>query len=71
MTTPGSNHYRLTNASFTTSNRHDASFHLKCGTIEYRPNDAVLLKNVVLLIGDVPVLYFPLFVQSLKDSLPT
>lgn len=71
VTTPGFNHYRLTNASFTTSNRQDPSFHLKCGTIEYRPNDEVVLKNVVLFIGNVPVFYFPLFVQSLTDSRPT
>jgi LPS-assembly protein len=71
VTTPGFNHYRLTNAQFTTSNRENPSFHLQAGTIEYRPNDDVVLKNVVLFIGDVPVFYFPLFVQSLRDSRPT
>jgi LPS-assembly protein len=71
VTTPGFNHYRLTNAEFTTSNREHPSFHLKASTIEYRPNDEVVLKNVVLFIGDVPVFYFPIFVQSLTDSRPT
>jgi LPS-assembly protein len=71
VTTPGFNHYRLTNAYFTTSNRQNPSFRLKASTIEYRPNDEVVMKNVILFIGDVPVLYFPIFVQSLTDSRPT
>ena len=71
VTTPDFNHYHLTNASFTTSNRQNPSFHLKASTIEYRPNDEVVLKNVVAYVGNVPVFYFPLFVQSLTDSRPT
>jgi LPS-assembly protein len=71
VTTPDFNHYRLTNANFTTSNREKPSFHLHASTIEYRPNDEVVLKNVVVYVGDVPVFYVPLFVQSLTDSRPT
>ncbi len=71
VTTPGFNHYHLTNATFTTSNRQNPSFHLEASTIEYRPNDEVVLKNVLVFVGDVPVFYFPLFVQSLTDSRPT
>jgi LPS-assembly protein len=71
VTTPGDNHYRLTDALFTTSNRENPSFHLKASTIEYRPNDEVVLKNVVAYVGDIPVFYFPIFVQSLTDSRPT
>jgi LPS-assembly protein len=71
VTTPGFNHYRLTDAMFTTSNRQNPSFHFQASTIEYRPNDEVVLKNVVVYVGDIPVFYFPLFVQSLTDSRPT
>jgi LPS-assembly protein len=70
VTTPGINHYRLTNASFTTSNRESPSFRLQAGTVEYRPGDEVVLKNMVLFVGDVPIFYFPIFVQSLKDTRP-
>jgi LPS-assembly protein len=70
VTTPEFSHYRLTNASFTTNNRQNPSFHLEATTVEYRPNDEVVLKNVLLYIGNVPVLYFPIFVQSLTDSRP-
>jgi len=70
VTTPEFNHYRLTNASFTTDNREKPSFHMEASTIEYRPNDEVVLKNVLFYVGDVPVFYVPLFVQSLTDSRP-
>ncbi len=71
VTTPGMNHYRLKDASFTTSNRANPSFHLEANTIEYRPNDEVVMKNVVVYVGEIPVFYFPIFVQSLTDSRPT
>jgi LPS-assembly protein len=71
VTTPGENHYRLTDGSFTTNNRQNPSFHFQASTIEYRPNDEVVLKNVVVYIGKIPVFYFPIFVQSLTDSRPT
>jgi LPS-assembly protein len=70
VTTPEPNHYRLKDASFTTSNRENPSFHLEATTIEYRPGNQIVLKNVLLYIGDVPVLYFPIFVQSLIDPRP-
>ena len=71
VTTPEFNHYRLTNATFTTNNREHPTFHMEASTIEYRPNDVVVLKNVLLFVGEVPVAYFPVFVQSLTDSRPT
>ena len=71
VTTPDANHYHLVDASFTTSNREHPSFHMQAATIEYRPNDEVVLKNVVLYVGDIPVFYLPIFVQSLTDSRPT
>jgi LPS-assembly protein len=70
VTTPDPNHYRLKEASFTTSNRQNPSFHLEATTMEYRPNNQVVMKNVLLYIGDVPVFYFPIFVQSLIDKRP-
>ncbi len=71
VTTPEFNHYRLSNATFTTNNREHPSYHMEASTIEYRPNDVVVLKNVLLFIGNVPIAYFPIFVQSLTDSRPT
>ncbi len=70
VTTPEFSHYRLTNATFTTNNREKPSFHMEASTVEYRPNNEVVLKNVVLYVGDVPIFYFPIFVQSLTDNRP-
>ncbi len=70
VTTPELNHYRLTDASFTTSNREHPSFHLEAGTMEYRPDNDIVMKNVVLYVGNVPIFYFPIFVQSLVDKRP-
>jgi LPS-assembly protein len=64
-------HYHLVDASFTTSNREHPSFHMHAGTIEYRPNDEVVLKNVIVYVGSIPVFYLPILVQSLQDSRPT
>ncbi|MCE0522787.1 MAG: hypothetical protein LV480_07740 [Methylacidiphilales bacterium] len=71
VTTPEFNDYHLTDALFTTSNRQNPSFHFEASTIEYRPNDEIVLKNVVAYVGNVPVLYLPIYVQSLTDSRPT
>jgi LPS-assembly protein len=70
VSTPDQNHYRIHDANFTTSNEAHPSFHLEATTMEYRVADEVVMKNVLLYIGDVPVMYFPIFVQSLKDSRP-
>jgi len=70
VTTPGFNHYHLTDATFTTDNRENPSFHLAASTIEYRPNDEIVLKNVLFYVGKIPILYFPIIVQSLTDSRP-
>ena len=70
VTTPELNHYRLTDATFTTSNREVPSFHLAATTVEYRPGDEVVMKNVLLYVGDIPIFYFPIFVQSLIDPRP-
>lgn len=70
VTTPEFNHYHLTNGTFTTNNRENPSFHMEAGTIEYRPGNEVVLKNVVVYIGQVPVFYLPIFVQALNDSRP-
>ncbi len=70
VTTPEFNHYRLTNGTFTTNNRERPSYRMEASTIEYRPDDEVVLKNVLVYAGDVPVFYFPIFVQSLQDTRP-
>ncbi|MES2307688.1 MAG: hypothetical protein V4507_02410, partial [Verrucomicrobiota bacterium] len=68
ITTPEPNHYSLSQGYFTTENREDPGFHFKASTVEIYNDDEVVLKNVVLYVGKIPVLWVPVFVQSLDDD---
>jgi len=70
VTTPQINDYHLVGATMTTGNRAVPSFRLQAATVEYRPDDEIVMKNVLLYVEGVPVFYFPLLVQSLTDSRP-
>ncbi len=71
ITTPEPNHYSLKNAYFTTENRENPGFHFKASTVEIYNNNEVVLKNVVLYVGNIPVLWVPVFVQNLDDDRPS
>lgn len=65
------NHYRIFHGIMTTDDRETPGFHLNATQVEYRPGDEVVLKNVVVYVGKIPVFYVPFIVQSLKDDRPT
>lgn len=68
--TLGTNHYKLTNAFFTTDNREDPAWRVRAGTIDIYPGNRVSLKNLTMYVGRIPVLWLPYFVQSLEDDAP-
>lgn len=68
VTTPKSNHYHLEKAYFTTENRENPGFHFRASTVELYNNNEVVLKNVMMYVGKVPVLWVPIFVQNLDDD---
>jgi LPS-assembly protein len=68
VSTPGENHYRIKEGAFTTDNRANPSYRLKANTVEIYPDDQVVLKNVVVYIGNVPIAWVPIFVQSLQSN---
>ena len=68
VTTPEAGHYHLRNAYITTDNRAHPSYRIKAHTIEIYPDDRVVMKDVVVLVGDVPVFYLPYYSQSLKSD---
>lgn len=68
VTTPGPNHYRISNGYFTTDNREHPSYRLQANTIEIYPDDRVIMKNMLVYLGDVPVLWIPIYSQSLTDE---
>lgn len=68
VSTPESNHYSLQKAYFTTENRDNPGFHFRAGTVELYNNNEVVLKNVTMYVGKIPVLWVPIFVQNLDDD---
>ena len=68
VTSPSDNHYRVKSGFFTTDNREHPAYRLKATTIEIYPDDRVVMKNVVLYVGDVPLFWVPYFWQDLKDD---
>jgi LPS-assembly protein len=68
ITTPGLDHYRIHDGFFTTDNRVNPAWKFRASRIEIYKDDEVVLKNVWLYIGPVPVMWVPIYVQSLKDD---
>ena len=54
--------------SFTTHDAYNPDFQLRATTVRVYDNDRIILKNVTLYIGRVPVFYFPYLYQSLNDA---
>jgi LPS-assembly protein len=68
VTTPEINHYRIHNGFFSTDNRLDPAFRMHASTIEVYPDEQVVLKNITVYIGDVPVLWLPIYAQSIRTD---
>jgi lipopolysaccharide export system protein LptA len=54
--------------SFTTHDAFNPDFQLRATTVRVYEGDRIILKNVTLYIGRVPVFYFPYLYQSLDDA---
>ncbi len=66
--TPGLNHYHIENGFFTTDNREDPAFKMRARTVELYPDDSIVLKNIVVYAGSVPILWLPIYAQALDDD---
>lgn len=60
--------FRVKQGYITTDNLENPAYRVQANTIEIYPDDRVVLKNVVLKVGDIPVFWFPYVSQSLKDE---
>ena len=54
--------------SFTTHDAENPDFQLRATTVRVYENDRVIMKNVTLYIGRVPIFYWPYVYQSLDDA---
>lgn len=70
LQTSGTNHYSVGSASVTTCDYEQPHYRLEATHAEIWPGERMVLKNVVLKFGDVPVFWFPVVAWSLKDDAP-
>ena len=60
--------YDVKHGTFTTHDAAQPDFHLNAQTVRIYPDDHVILKDVTLYIGKVPVFWWPYLYQSLDRS---
>jgi LPS-assembly protein len=56
---PRENLFIAKDSFLSTENRENPSYRLQASTIELHPDDLVVMKNVLVKIGDVPVMWLP------------
>ncbi|MGD0652320.1 MAG: LPS assembly protein LptD [Verrucomicrobiia bacterium] len=68
LETVSSNHYSAVRASVTTCDYDQPHFRVQATHGEIYPGDRVVLYNVTMFLGDIPVFWFPVMVWSLKGD---
>lgn len=59
--------YKLERGYISTCDLENPHYRLQARHVEIYLNDKVIAKHIILFIGKVPVMYFPYYVQSLKQ----
>jgi hypothetical protein len=62
------NQYTILNGFITTSDTSKPDYELRARTIRIYENDRIILSNVTLFVGRVPVFWFPYVYQSLNNQ---
>ena len=62
------NQYTILNGFITTSDSSKPDYQLRARTIRIYGNDRMILSNVTLFVGRIPVFWFPYIYQSLNDQ---
>ncbi|MBL7130039.1 MAG: LPS-assembly protein LptD [Candidatus Omnitrophica bacterium] len=57
----------LHNGDITTCNLDEPHYHFHAREIEIFPDEKIIAMGVTFIVGDVPIMYLPIFVQYLKD----
>lgn len=57
----------LYNGDITTCNLDQPHYRLHAREIEIFPEEKIIAKGVKLIVGDVPIMYFPIYEQYIKD----
>lgn len=62
------NEYTILNGLITTSDSSKPDYYLRARTIRIYSGDRIILSNVTVFVGRVPILWFPYLYQSLNDQ---
>jgi len=62
------NKYVLNSGYVTTCDLDEPHYRMTAKSVTIYPGDRIVAKNVFLKVGKIPILYIPLFSQSLKDD---
>ncbi|MBV8533346.1 MAG: hypothetical protein JO207_06070 [Verrucomicrobia bacterium] len=62
------NEYTILNGFITTSDTSKPDYQLRARTIRIYQNDRIILSNVTLFVGRIPVFWFPYVYQSLNEQ---
>jgi LPS-assembly protein len=65
---PQENQYTILNGFITTSDTSKPDYQLRARTIRIYQNDRIILSNVTLFVGRIPVFWFPYVYQSLNEQ---
>jgi LPS-assembly protein len=61
-------HFVIKNSYITTSDYDKPGYRLKTSSIDFYPQNRIVLHDLVLYVGSVPVFYFPILVWALDDD---
>jgi LPS-assembly protein len=62
------NDYTILNGFITTSDSSKPDYQIRARTIRIYANDRIILSNVTMFVGRIPVFWFPYIYQSLNDQ---
>ena len=62
------NDYTILNGFITTSDSSKPDYQIRARTIRIYTNDRIILSNVTMFVGRIPVFWFPYIYQSLNDQ---
>jgi LPS-assembly protein len=65
---PTSGEFVIKDASLTTHDSSDPSFHIRAHTVRVYEDDRVIFQNATFYVGKVPIFWWPYLYQSLNDS---
>ncbi|CAB4242390.1 Organic solvent tolerance protein OstA [Methylacidimicrobium sp. AP8] len=68
LTTPETDHYHVDHGMYTVQNRENPSLRVKSRTMDIYSGDRVVMRDVVIYISNIPVLWLPAISQSLDSD---